>query len=117
MRRMRAGRCATRHVHGRGEVKIRNQNQDFASSPVLPTEHRMNAPSFPQRFVWGAATAAYQIEGGAAEGGKGPSVWDMLCEKEGAIHGGHDGRVASDHYHRWLEDIALFRQLGLTGYR
>ncbi len=77
----------------------------------------MSAISFPQRFVWGAATAAYQIEGGAAEGGKGPSVWDMLCEKAGAIHGGHDGRVASDHYHRWLEDIALLRQLGLTGYR
>jgi beta-glucosidase len=77
----------------------------------------MSAQAFPDRFVWGAATAAYQVEGGARAGGRGPSIWDMLCEKAGAIHGGHSGEVSSDHYHRWAEDIALFRQLGLTGYR
>ncbi|MEO8184358.1 MAG: GH1 family beta-glucosidase [Deltaproteobacteria bacterium] len=77
----------------------------------------MSAQAFPDRFVWGAATAAYQVEGGARAGGRGPSIWDMLCEKAGAIHGGHSGEVSSDHYHRWAEDVALFRQLGLTGYR
>ncbi len=77
----------------------------------------MNALAFPDRFVWGAATAAYQVEGGARAGGRGLSIWDMLCAKEGAIHGGHDAEVSSDHYHRWAEDVALFRQLGLTGYR
>jgi beta-glucosidase len=77
----------------------------------------MSVHSFPDRFVWGAATAAYQIEGGAKAAGRGPSIWDMLCEKAGAIQGGHGGEVASDHYHRWAEDVALFKQLGLTGYR
>ncbi len=72
---------------------------------------------FPQRFVWGAATAAYQVEGGAAQDGRGASIWDMLCGKAGAIYGGHDGSVASDHYGRWRQDVALFRQLGLGGYR
>lgn len=77
----------------------------------------MSEQQFPDGFTWGAATASYQIEGAAHEDGKGPSVWDMLCEKEGAIYGGHDGRVASDHYHRWQEDVALLRELGLSGYR
>jgi beta-glucosidase len=72
---------------------------------------------FPGSFVWGAATAAYQVEGGAALGGRGPSIWDMLCEKPGAIYGGHDGSVASDHYGRWQQDVALFRKLGIGGYR
>ena len=77
----------------------------------------MSAQTFPERFVWGAATAAFQVEGGALADGRGRSIWDMLCEKAGAIHGGHDATVASDHYHRWAEDVALLRQLGLTGYR
>jgi beta-glucosidase len=77
----------------------------------------MSAPTFPERFVWGAATAAYQVEGGATADGRGASIWDMLCEKPGAIAGGHSGGVASDHYHRWPEDVALFRELGLNGYR
>ena len=77
----------------------------------------MSTQAFPDRFVWGAATAAYQVEGGARSGGRGLSIWDMLCEKPGAIHGGHNAEVSSDHYHRFAEDVALFRQLGLTGYR
>jgi len=77
----------------------------------------MSAQTFPDRFVWGAATAAYQVEGGARADGRGRSIWDMLCEKAGAIHGGHHAEVSSDHYHRWAEDVALFRQLGLNGYR
>jgi beta-glucosidase len=77
----------------------------------------MSSSAFPDQFVWGAATAAYQVEGGAALGGRGASIWDMLCDKAGAIYGGHDGSVASDHYGRWREDVALFRQLGIGGYR
>ena len=77
----------------------------------------MSAQTFPDRFVWGAATAAYQVEGGALADGRGRSIWDMLCEKAGAIHGGHNAEVSSDHYHRWAEDVALLRQLGLNGYR
>src|SRR5439155_17707509 len=74
-------------------------------------------PSFPAGFTWGAATATYQIEGGAAEDGKGPSIWDMFCRKPGAIWNDQTGDVACDHYHRWREDVALIRSLGLNAYR
>jgi beta-glucosidase len=73
--------------------------------------------AFPKGFVWGAATASYQIEGAAAEDGKGPSVWDMFCRKDGAIWEGQTGDVACDHYHRWREDVALMKKIGLGGYR
>jgi beta-glucosidase len=74
-------------------------------------------PPFPSNFTWGAATAAYQIEGAAAEDGKGPSIWDMFCRKPGAIWSDQSGDVACDHYHRWKEDVALARALGLQAYR
>jgi beta-glucosidase len=77
----------------------------------------MQHPTFPETFVWGAATAAYQVEGGAEVDGRGPSIWDMLCKKPGAIFSDQNGDVASDHYHRWAEDVALFQHLGLNGYR
>ena len=73
--------------------------------------------SFPQDFVWGAATAAYQIEGAACEDGKGLSVWDMMCLKPGAIWEGQSGDIACDHYHRYREDVALMKQVALKAYR
>lgn len=73
--------------------------------------------AFRDDFVWGVATAAFQIEGAAREDGKGPSVWDMFCRKPGAVYGGHTGDVADDHYHRTAEDIALMKQLGVGAYR
>ncbi len=73
--------------------------------------------SFPHDFVWGAATAAYQIEGAAREDGRGLSVWDVYCRRDGAIYSGHNGDVACDHYHRYADDVALMREIGLTGYR
>lgn len=73
--------------------------------------------SFPQNFVWGAAAASYQIEGGAAAEGKGPSVWDMLCRQPGRIWGGQTGEVACDHYHHSAEDVRLMAALGLQAYR
>jgi beta-glucosidase len=73
--------------------------------------------SFPEGFVWGAASASYQIEGGAAEDGKGPSIWDEFCKRPGAVWQGHSGEVACDHYHRWREDIAIAESLGLGAYR
>lgn len=72
---------------------------------------------YPSNFVWGAAAAAYQIEGAAREDGRGESVWDMFCRKDGAVFSGHSGDVACDHYHRWREDIALMQELGLRAYR
>ena len=72
---------------------------------------------FPVNFIWGAAAAAYQIEGAADVDGKGKSVWDMFCEKPGAIFEGHSGRVAIDHYHRFAEDVSLMKLLGIHAYR
>jgi len=73
--------------------------------------------SFPEGFVWGASAASYQVEGAASEDGKGPSVWDMMCRKEGAIWNGQSGEVACDHYHRYKEDVALMKEIGLRAYR
>jgi beta-glucosidase len=73
--------------------------------------------SFPKNFVWGAAAASYQIEGAAFEDGKGLSVWDMVTRHPGKIYGGHTGDVACDHYHRYKEDVALMKQIGLQAYR
>jgi len=77
----------------------------------------MTDPVFPKNFAWGAATAAYQIEGGWNAGGKGESIWDAFCRREGATFEGQDGCIACDHYHRWSDDVALMRDLGLTAYR
>ncbi|MGI5163822.1 GH1 family beta-glucosidase [Spirillospora sp. CA-253888] len=72
---------------------------------------------FPADFTWGAATAAYQIEGAAAEDGRGPSVWDDFCRTPGKVLNGDTGDVAVDHYHRYRDDVALMAELGLTAYR
>ncbi len=72
---------------------------------------------FPQDFIWGAATAAYQIEGAWNEDGKGESIWDRFCKTPGNVSDGHTGEVACDHYHRWQEDIGLMKRLGLQAYR
>ncbi len=73
--------------------------------------------SFPEGFEWGAATAAYQIEGAAREDGKGLSIWDVNCQQPGRVLGGETGDVACDHYHRYREDVALMADLGLQTYR
>ena len=72
---------------------------------------------FPEDFVWGSATASYQVEGGAKADGKGPSVWDTFCRREGAVWSGQNGDVTCDHYHLWRRDVALMKEIGLKGYR
>jgi beta-glucosidase len=73
--------------------------------------------SFPPNFVWGTATAAYQIEGATQEDGKGVSIWDTFSHTPGKVVNGNTGDVACDHYHRWREDIRLMRDLGVNAYR
>jgi beta-glucosidase len=73
--------------------------------------------SFPAGFLWGAATAAYQIEGAVAEDGRGESIWDRFCRTPGAVLNGDTGDVADDHYHRWRGDIGVMQELGLKAYR
>lgn len=72
---------------------------------------------FPSGFVWGAATAAYQIEGAWNEAGKGPSIWDTISHTPGRVHGGHTGDTAADHFHRFRDDVQLLKQLGIQAYR
>jgi beta-glucosidase len=73
--------------------------------------------SFPDGFIWGAATASYQIEGAAREDGRGPSIWDTFSRTPGKVFAGHTGDVACDHYHRYVDDVALMAGLGLKSYR
>ncbi|GAB2718325.1 GH1 family beta-glucosidase [Kitasatospora kifunensis] len=71
----------------------------------------------PKDFSWGVSTAAYQVEGAVGEDGRGPSIWDEFVARPGAVRDGHTGEFACDHYHRYAEDVALMRGLGLDGYR
>ena len=73
--------------------------------------------SFPDGFSWGAATASYQIEGGAHTGGRGPSIWDDFSHTPGKVAHGHTGDVACDHYHRVEADVAMMVDIGLQAYR
>jgi beta-glucosidase len=72
---------------------------------------------FPEGFVWGAATSAYQIEGAAFEDGRGVSIWDTYARQPGRVVNGETGEVAADHYHRYRDDVALMREIGLSAYR
>lgn len=72
---------------------------------------------FPDGFRWGAATSSYQIEGAVREGGRGPSIWDTFSHTPGKTVNGDTGDIAVDHYHRWHQDVALMRDLGLQAYR
>jgi beta-glucosidase len=72
---------------------------------------------FPKQFTWGAAAAAYQIEGAWDVDGRGPSIWDVFSQQPGKVFDNHNGNVACDHYHRWKEDVALMKDLGLQAYR
>jgi beta-glucosidase len=74
-------------------------------------------PTFPEGFVWGAATAAYQIEGAVREDGRGESIWDRFSHTPGKTLNGDTGDVAIDHYHRWRSDINIMSELGLGTYR
>ncbi|TQS27659.1 GH1 family beta-glucosidase [Microbispora sp. KK1-11] len=73
--------------------------------------------SFPDGFLWGAATASYQIEGAVHADGRVPSIWDTFSHTPGVIADGHTGDVACDHYHRYLEDVEIMAWLGLKAYR
>jgi len=77
----------------------------------------MPRDSFPSDFIWGAATASYQIEGAAFEDGRGESVWDRFSATPGKVRGGDSGAVACDFYHRYPDDVRLMKELGLDAFR
>lgn len=82
-----------------------------------PLQHSLDSARFPRDFVWGVATAAYQIEGAAAQGGRGPSIWDTYSHTPGRTVHGDNGDIACDHYHRWTDDLDLIARLGIPAYR
>jgi beta-glucosidase len=84
---------------------------------VASGETSRSAVAFPPGFVWGTATAAYQIEGGVDEDGRGPSIWDTYSHRRGMTHNGDTGDVACDHYHRVEGDLDLLAELGAGSYR
>jgi len=84
--------------------------QTGSTAPPIPRR-------FPQNFIWGTATAAYQVEGAVHEDGRGPSVWDTFSHTPGKTHAGDTGDVADDFYHRYKEDIQLMQRLGCKGFR
>ena len=73
--------------------------------------------SFPDDFVWGVATAAYQIEGAWNEDGKGENIWDVWTREPGNVVDGSSGEVACDSYHQYQQDISIMRDLGIDYYR
>lgn len=81
------------------------------------TEPCFSRADFGENFVWGVATAAFQIEGAAKTDGRAPSIWDTFCEKEGAIADGSNGLIACDHYNRLEEDLDHISSLGVNAYR
>lgn len=83
----------------------------------MSTRKALHQFEFPPAFVWGAASSSYQIEGGARPDQRGRSVWDAFCERPGAVHNGHTGAIACDHFHRFRDDIALMKRIGLQAYR
>jgi len=68
-------------------------------------------------FTWGVSTSSYQIEGAVNEDGRGPSIWDLHCRQRGRIRNDDTGDVACDHYHRYAEDVAIMREMGVQAYR
>ncbi|RMI44824.1 GH1 family beta-glucosidase [Streptomyces triticirhizae] len=86
-------------------------------SASTATSQDLSQVRFPEGFVWGTATASYQVEGAVHEDGRGPSIWDTFAHTPGRILGGDTGDIADDHYHRYPEDISLMADLGITHYR
>jgi beta-glucosidase len=88
-----------------------------AAAESLPAVASPNPHRFPQNFIWGTATAAYQVEGAVHEDGRGASVWDTFSHTAGKTFQGQTGDVADDFYHRYKEDVALMKRLGVRGFR
>ena len=111
------GPCFTRRQFARSVVAAAT----VAGAPLPHAAHGQPADlkprQFPDGFLWGCATSAYQIEGAAREGGRGPSIWDTFSHMPGKTFQGATGDVADDSYHRYKEDVKLLHDLGAKAYR
>jgi beta-glucosidase len=105
-------RAFARSVLGAGLAPALAATARAASAPGASARE-----SFPKPFLWGCATASYQVEGAVKEDGRGPSVWDVFSHKPGSVQNGDTGDVAADSYHRYKEDVQLLKWLGAKAYR
>lgn len=108
-----------RSVSRRDALKLAGMAAGAVSLPVPAATAQSARPdgSFPKGFLWGSATAAYQVEGAAKEDGRGPSIWDTFSHIPGKIHNNETGDVADNAYHLYKEDIERMKWLGVKGYR
>lgn len=108
-------------VGAAGAALLGNSTSESANAAAIgPAEQELagtGAARFPEGFLWGMATASYQVEGAWNEDGKGESIWDRYAHKQGHIKGGDTGDIACDHYHRYREDIAILKRLNQKSYR
>src|SRR6516225_4151384 len=87
------------------------------SATAVLSGAREASRAFPAGFLWGTATAAYQIEGAVGEDGRGPSIWDTFTHTPGKIRNDNNGDIAADHYHRYRDDVQSMKALAVTAYR
>ena len=115
-----------RPAHERDRARAPGDRRGHVAPPLLRPGHRPRhlrglipppLATFPDRFLWGVATSAYQVEGAVDEGGRGTSIWDTFCRAPGRVTGGDTGDVACDQYHRYPDDVALMADLGIGAYR
>jgi beta-glucosidase len=113
------GRFSRRHF-----AKLAGFSALGLATPAASQESRENPASnqrvsgrFPDGFIWGTATSAYQVEGAVDEDGRGPSIWDIFSHTPGKIADHSNADRANDHYHRYKEDVGLIRELGVKAYR
>ena len=97
-------------------------NTDAQGSSKTPAQgsaaaHGDALRAFPPGFLWGTATASYQVEGAVHEDGRGPSIWDTFSHTPGKVVNNANGDVADDHYHRYKDDVQLMKALGVKAYR
>lgn len=99
------------------KVSATTVSAGFHTERLVPAPMQGSPLRFPDRFVWGAATAAYQIEGAVGEDGRGASIWDVFSHQDGRVLHGDTGDISCDHYHHLTEDLDLIASLGLNAYR
>ncbi|HEY6225047.1 MAG TPA: family 1 glycosylhydrolase, partial [Gemmatimonadales bacterium] len=107
---------------GAATLGVRATSPAAAALPIERVEREAGAQpieprAFPAGFLWGTATASYQVEGAVAEDGRGPSVWDTFSHTPGKVANNATGDTADDHYHRFKEDVQLMKGLGVKTYR
>ena len=105
-------------VAGVGALGALATSIEASAQPGEKAGPQINAArQFPKGFLWGTATASYQIEGAVKEDGRGQSIWDTFAHTPGKIKNNHNADVATDHFHRYKEDVQLMKTLGAKAYR